>query len=194
MNFLAHLYLSGNDEEIIIGNFIADHVKGKAIEKFSDGIRSGILLHREIDAFTDSHPIFLQSKHRLSENYHKYAGVITDMFYDHYLSSTWNDYSNESIDSFTSRMYKIVMKKYLILPTKTKYLLPFMAKNNWLKAYGTFEGLERALKGMEKRTPFDSGMGNAIVDLKKDYSLYLDEFKEFFPQIVSFSEDLRKSA
>jgi acyl carrier protein phosphodiesterase len=194
MNFLAHLYLSGNDEETIIGNFIADHVKGKAIEKFSDSIKSGILLHRKIDAFTDSHPVFIESKLRLAQNYRKYAGVITDMFYDHFLSANWEDYCAESIDSFTSRMYRIIMKKYFILPAKTKYILPFMAKDNWLKAYGTFEGIERALRGMDRRTPFESGMGEAVIDLKKDYPSYREEFQTFFPAIIDFSKNLRKSA
>jgi len=192
MNFLAHLYLSGNEEEIIVGNFIADHVKGKAINKFNDEIRRGIQLHRDIDAFTDSHPIFIQSKNRLAINYRKYAGVIADMFYDHYLSSLWGNYSQEKIESYTSRMYRIVMKRYFILPLKTQRILPFMAKDNWLKAYGTTKGLNRALNGMAKRTPFESGMENAITDLKKDYELYRQEFEEFFPQIISYSENWLK--
>ncbi len=193
MNFLAHLYLSGNNDEVIIGNFIADHVKGKAIEKFSDGIRKGIKIHREIDSYTDSHPTFLKSKNRLTKNYRKYAGVITDMFYDHYLSANWGNYSDEKIDAFTNRMYKVVMKKFFILPNKTKQMLPFMAKDNWLKAYGTLEGIERALKGMDRRTPFDSGMGNAVSDLKKDYGLYKEEFTAFFPEIIQFTKELHEN-
>lgn len=194
MNFLAHLYLSGDDEEIIIGNFIADHVKGKAIESYPEGIRDGIYLHREIDMFTDSHPVFIQTRTRLSSNYRKYSGVVADMFYDHFLSADWDSYSSENIDSFTGRMYRLIMKRFLILPAKTKYLIPFMAKDNWLKAYGTFEGLDRALKGMAKRTPFESGMGNAIHDLRKDYLLYQEEFNTFFPEIISFTNKLRKTA
>ncbi|MCF8367673.1 MAG: ACP phosphodiesterase [Bacteroidales bacterium] len=186
MNFLAHLYLSGENEEIIIGNFIADHVKGKAIDKFSDGIKLGILLHREIDRYTDSHPVFISTKNRLAVNYKKYAGVIADMFYDHFLSANWMDYSDENIDSFTHRMYKIIMKKYFILPPKTKRLLPFMAKDNWLKAYGTIDGLERALSGMARRTPFESGMENAVTDLIKDYDIYKSEFDSFFSEIKIF--------
>ena len=187
MNFLAHLYLSGDDEEIITGNFIADHVKGRAIEKFSEGIRAGIVLHREIDTFTDSHHVWIQSKNRLTVKYRKYAGVITDMFYDHFLSANWAEYSDESLDDFTSRMYRIVMKRYLQLPAKTKRMLPFMAKDNWLKNYGTLEGLNRALNGMARRTPFDSGMETAIEELKINYASYADEFERFFPELVNFS-------
>ncbi len=194
MNFLAHLYLSGDDEEIIIGNFIADHVKGRAIEKYSAGIQAGIHLHRGIDAFTDSHPVFLMSKNRLLPVYRKYSGVITDMFYDHFLSANWDEHSTESLESFTQRMYKLIMKRFMILPAKTRYMLPFMAKDNWLKGYGTFEGLERALRGMDRRTPFESGMGDAVRELRNDYDLYREEFNAFFPEIVRFSMLARKSA
>ena len=189
MNFLAHLFLSGENEEIIVGNFIADHVKGNSINKFSDGIKNGIYFHREIDAFTDNHQIFIQSKNRLARKYRKYAGVIVDMFYDHFLSANWKDYSNEPLETFTKRMYKIVLKRFLILPSKTRRILPFMAKDNWLMAYGTTEGIHRALSGMAKRTPFESGMENAVEDLKKDYKIYKEEFQKFFPEVISFSQE-----
>jgi len=186
MNYLGHLYLSGEDEEIITGNFIADHVKGRKIEDFNEGIRNGIRLHREIDTFTDAHPAFLQTKNRLTGNYRKYAGVITDMFYDHFLSKYWDEYSDESINSFTERMYAIVLKRFDIIPGRAKRLLTFMARDNWLKAYGKFEGLSRALNGMAYRTPFESGMENAVVDLRKDYDAYHSEFSAFFPDIIDF--------
>ena len=192
MNFLAHLYLSGDNEETIIGNFIADHVKGNRINKYSEGIIAGIKLHREIDAFTDNHPMFLSSKTRLQEKYKRYSGVIVDMFYDHFLSANWQDYIDEDITLFTNRMYKIVIKRFLILPPKTKIILPFMAKSNWLVAYGTFHGIDKALKGMSGRTAFDSGMENAILDLKQDYDKYRKEFQEFFPDITRFSKNRRR--
>ncbi|OQX78612.1 MAG: ACP phosphodiesterase [Bacteroidetes bacterium 4484_249] len=192
MNFLAHLFLSGDNEEIIVGNFIADHVKGNGINRFNTAIKNGIYFHREIDAFTDNHSLFIQSKNRLALKYRKYSGVIVDMFYDHFLSANWTDYSNEPLEAFTKRMYKIVLKRLLILPSKTRRILPFMAKDNWLMAYGTTEGIDRALSGMAKRTPFESGMENAVNDLIKDYELYKNEFQKFFPDITIFSQEFLK--
>jgi acyl carrier protein phosphodiesterase len=191
MNFLAHLYLSGDDEEIIVGNFIADHVKGKKFQTYSPGIQEGILLHRSIDSFTDAHPVFIKSKNRLATKYRKYAGVITDMFYDHFLSAEWSRYHPEPIEVFTRRMYAILLKKFRILPPRTKRMLPFMAKDNWLKGYGSLEGLDMALKGMDRRTPFDSGMGEAVSDLRNDYDLFRDEFRQFFPEMIRFTEQIR---
>ncbi len=93
MNFLAHLYLSGNDEQLMIGNFIADSVKGSSYKNFPDGIKRGILLHRAIDFYSDNHSVFLKSVERLRPNYHKYAGVIVDIFFDHFLAKNWKEYS-----------------------------------------------------------------------------------------------------
>lgn len=174
---------------MIIGNFIADHVKGKSMLSYNPEIQAGIRLHRKIDVFTDSHPVFMRTCNRLQPGYKKYAGVIADMFYDHFLSANWDLYSNESIDAFTSGMYRILMKHYFKLPAKTQRMLPFMARSNWLKAYGTFEGLGRALSGMEQRTSFASNMGEAVHDLKNNYSLYKEEFELFFPQVTSYARE-----
>lgn len=193
MNFLAHLFLSGNDEEVITGNFIADHVKGDSVMKFSVGIQSGIRLHREIDAFTDSHPVFLKTKERLNGNYRKYAGVVADMYYDHFLSADWKTYSNESLDDFTDRMHSIIAKRFPVLPEKSQRFIAYMKKFNWFKGYGTFEGLGRALYGMSIRTPFNSGIENAVKDLKADYQLYHDEFRVFFPEIIDYTMQRRES-
>src|SRR5688572_7860936 len=105
MNYLAHLYLSGNDQQRMIGNFIADHVKGKAIHDFPEGIRDGIFLHRQIDQFTDSHPVVTESKIRLRGTFHKYAPVIVDVFYDHFLARDWTQYHHQSLEVFAEECY-----------------------------------------------------------------------------------------
>jgi acyl carrier protein phosphodiesterase len=184
MNFLAHLYLSGDDEQLVVGNFIADHVKGNNVFKYSDGIQKGIRLHREIDTFTDAHPIFLQSKSRLADSYRKYAGVVVDMFYDHFLSANWTSYSAEDMESFVDRIHDIIVKRYPILPHRSQQFVAYMKKFNWLSGYGTIGGLTRALRGMANRTPFESKMEQAVKDLTGNYEVFKQEFQEFFPQII----------
>ncbi|MBN2172493.1 MAG: DUF479 domain-containing protein [Bacteroidales bacterium] len=191
MNYLAHLYLSGDNEDLIVGNFIADHVKGKKVQKFNAGVQNGIFLHRQIDTFTDSHPVFLQSKKRLTAKYRKYAGVIVDMFYDHFLSVNWERYSQESLLTFTDRMYEIIIKRYPILPEKSQRFIAYMKRFNWLTGYASFEGLDRALNGMAIRTPFESGMGGAVYDLQRNYVLFRNEFFNFFPDLIQFSDKTR---
>ena len=189
MNFLAHLYLSDDDDNLMLGNFIADAVKGKQIDKFSNEIKKGIYLHREIDKFTDVHPIFKASCARLNEKYHKYSSVIVDMYYDHFLAKNWSDYSKSSLNSFVSNSYSILLRNYFILPAKSKRILPFIILQNWLVNYSNFEGLQKSFDGMARRAKFNSGMENAICDLKADYISYENEFKDFFPIIISFIKE-----
>ena len=186
MNFLAHIYLSHDDENLVLGNFIADMVKGKQMEVFSPEIIRGIQLHRKIDMFTDTHEVFLKSKKRLSPKYRHYSGVLVDMFYDHFLAKYWKEFSDEDINDFVKNAYDILLKNYMILPSRAKKILPFMIASNWLVNYADMASLQKRLTGMAKRTTFESGMENAVYDLRENYDLFLQEFRTFFPQLEEF--------
>ncbi len=186
MNFLSHLYLAGNSDGLIIGNFIADSVKGSDFNSFSKEIQQGILLHRKIDTFTDAHPVVEQSKQRLREKYRKYAGVIVDIYYDHYLAIDWNTYSPVSLEVFTESIYTLVQNNQAILPVKSVQFTRYMLEHNILYGYSKLEGIERVLKGMARRTTFESNMEHAIHDLREHFSLFENEFKQFFPELQQF--------
>jgi len=186
MNFLSHLYLSGNSEGLIIGNFIADSVKGTEFNKFSDDIKKGIILHRKIDSFTDTHPIVEKSKERLRKNYKKYASVIVDIYYDHYLAINWKEHSEESLSDYTQRVYKIINQHLHVLPEKAALFNQYMVKYDILNAYIKTEGIERVLKGMSHRARFESNMEYAINDLHEHYELFHSEFKLFFPELKQY--------
>lgn len=192
MNFLAHLFLSGENEDIIFGNFIADAVKGKAMYDYSEDIQDGIRLHREIDKYTDHHPVFLESKKRLQPTYSKFSGVIVDLYYDHFLARLWDDYSEQELNSFVSDSYALLIRNFKLLPPRSKRLLPFMITQNWLVGYKNLYSMKRVFLGMSRRTSFNSGMENAIEDLQKDYTAYEDEFNTFFPDIIRHMEAYRE--
>lgn len=186
MNFLSHLYLAGNSEGLIIGNFIADAVKGSDYKKYSDQIQKGILLHRQIDTYTDSHEIVEQSKQRLRKDYKKYSGVIVDIYYDHFLATNWNDYSGQPLNDFSKNIYQIIKDNHILLPLKSAQFAKYMFHYNVLEAYAKLEGIDRVLKGMAHRTTFESNMEKAIHDLKEHFQLFENEFKLFFPQLQQF--------
>ena len=186
LNYLAHLFLAGTDPEIILGNFIADHVKGSDILKYSENTRKGISMHRAIDTFTDQHPIVKESIARLRADFRKYAGVIVDMYYDHYLSAHWDDYSEQDIHNFTKTRYDILNTFHSILPARSARLLYYMEKQNWLLSYGSFDGMQQAFNGMSRRTTFKSNMELAVVNLKAGYPEFRHEFRQFFPELQSF--------
>lgn len=187
MNFLAHIYLSGDNEFITIGNFIADGIRGKKYNKYPEDIQIGILLHREIDTFTDAHPIVRQSTKRLHENYSHYSGVIVDILYDHFLAKNWLKYSNIPLDKYVSDFYNSLNTNFEILPLRIQKLIPFMIADNWLLSYAEIEGIQRVLNGMNKRTKNISGMNSATVELKQYYSEFENEFTQFFEELINFS-------
>lgn len=190
MNFLAHLYLSGNRPKIMVGNFIGDFVKGRnPQERYEPEIAAGIELHRAIDHFTDTHEVVKLSKNRLRPKYRHYSGVIIDMFYDHFLAKNWNLYSSESLIDFAQRSYQLIEEHDSILPEKVKYLMPYMTKGNWLLNYSQLEGLSRALNGMTKRSTYDSKMNESIAELQANYLDFENEFTAFFPELNQYCKD-----
>lgn len=186
MNFLAHLYLSGDDEKLMIGNFIGDFVKGSQLITYDSEIQQGILLHRAIDTYTDAHPVVLESKKRLRLAFRHYAPVIVDIYYDHFLARKWDHYSSQPLLEFTRWFYKTIATYKNILPNAVFHMLTFMERDNWLYHYQTIEGIDRALTGLSRRTKFTSNMEHAAAALEQDYAAFEDEFDRFFPDLQKF--------
>ncbi|WP_281635239.1 ACP phosphodiesterase [Flavobacterium marginilacus] len=183
MNFLAHIYLSGDSDLIKIGNFMADGIRGKQFETYPLEIQKGILLHRFIDTYTDAHPVFRKSTKRLHEKYHHYAGVITDVFYDHFLAKNWSNYSKESLTDFTNRFYQSLHDNYEFLSERTRGIMPYMIERNWLMSYQTVEGISKILTQMDGRTKNESKMRFSSNELSEYYSDFESEFIAFFEDI-----------
>lgn len=187
MNYLAHLYLSGSNEHVLVGNFIADSVKGSKHKDYPYDIQRGILLHRQIDTHTDAHPNFRTSTKRLHKNYGHYSGVIVDIFFDHFLAKNWRDYAKLPLADYAQECYSTLNKNIKMIPEKAQYILPFMVKGNWLLNYATLEGISAVLRGMNKRTQGRSGMDKAIEELQQFYTEFESDFKLVFKDLKQMS-------
>lgn len=188
MNFLAHIYLSGLNERIQIGNFMGDGMRGTDYKNFHTDIQIGVLLHRSIDNYTDFHPVFRESKHRFAIEFNHFSGIITDMVYDHFLAKDWEIYHHESLKAFVQRFYKSLTLHQEELNLKTKQLLPYLVKQNWLERYGNLTDLEQILGQMDQRFPLKSNMKKAVDYMYNDYELYQREFHLFFKDLMVHSE------
>ncbi|MEQ1586878.1 MAG: acyl carrier protein phosphodiesterase [Cyclobacteriaceae bacterium] len=177
----------------MVGNFIGDFVRGRNIyEQFKPNIALGIELHREIDEFTDSHSVVMESKKRLRPKYRHYSPVIVDMFYDHFLAKNWQTYHSNPLDQFVSEAYATLNKFEDQLPQRVQGLLPHIIRGNWLYNYSRIEGIHGALSGMSRRTPYESKMDEAVLDLQKFYTEFEDEFSRFFPELQQISNQFLK--
>ena len=191
MNFLAHIYLSGDNELITIGNFVADGVRGNKYKLYPVEIQAGIKLHREIDTFTDAHPIFRQSTKKLHKGYGHYSGVIVDIFYDHFLAKNWKLYSDTLLKDYIDDFYKSLNRNIILLPERFKILTPVMIEGNWLLSYATTDGIQLVLNGMNRRTKGRSKMNEATKELKENYKAFEEDFTQFFKELIEFSTEKR---
>ena len=187
MNFLAHSHLSGDNDDLLFGNFIADAVKGKGHNGFPEAIQNGILIHRKIDSFTDTHPIFRQSLQRIREHFGKFAGIVVDIYYDHFLAHNWHRYSDLQLPDYADHVYRILEERYELLPSRTRRMLPYLTAQNWLVGYANFNGLNAVFQGMDRRTGLRSGMSKAVPVLLENYDDLKSDFFTFYPLLEEFA-------
>lgn len=192
MNFLAHLLISIHDEQIMVGNFIGDFVKGAQIKNYNQKIQKGIRLHRAIDSFTDQHPIVLKSKKRLRSKFGHYSPVIVDVFYDHFIAKDWDKFCTEPLQDFTLRFYELMKKYSHQIPKNVNHMLTYMSTGNWLYNYQFLEGIDKTLTGMSRRTKFQSRMEHATSSLEEHYEDFENEFNLFFPELLSFADNFKE--
>ncbi len=183
MNFLAHLFLSGADDLVKFGNFIGDSVKGKSYENFEPNIRAGILMHREIDRFTDSHPIVKQCNTLFRETYGKYAGVVTDIVFDHFLAANWTDYSNESLENFVKNVEKIIETNFDKIPPEAALFVRQFMKHKRMMCYQNLDCLHDVFTKMAQFTSLPSGADAALAVIRTNYPNLRSNFQTFFKDI-----------
>ncbi len=172
-------------------------MKGNDLENYPTEVCIGIKVHREIDYFTDKHPIVKEGTKRLWSSYRHYAGVIIDMFYDHLLAVNFESFSEKPLDKFSQESYLLLESNIDWLPAKAQNMLPYMIRGNWLLNYQHLGGIHRSLQGISRRTKFDVQLEKSVQWLQKDFELYQSEFLEFFPEAIlhisNFREDLINS-
>lgn len=189
MNYLAHLFLSGTDEQTMVGNFIGDHIKGSSWEKFPENIRKGILMHRQIDVFTDTHQKFREAKTLFRPELGLYSGIIVDFMYDHFLASNWNDYSDITLRTFAKRTHAILLENFMLLPLRVQGFLPFLIQNRRLESYATTSGIIQALKIMSNYSSLPAKHDFVLHTLLANYDFFTQNFKEFMSDIILFTKE-----
>lgn len=184
MNFLAHIYLSGNDKEMQIGNFIGDAVKGNKYLNYNEGIKNGILLHRKIDFFTDNHHIVKQGVERFKPKYGRYSPVVMDIFYDYFLIKNWDKYSEINLNKFAKDFHINLLKHYFVIPSRARRISISIIVNRWLHRYGSKDGLAEVLDKMAfyRNIPDYSGFAISVLsDFEEEFN---EEFITFFDELI----------
>ncbi|WP_414619505.1 ACP phosphodiesterase [Calothrix sp. CCY 0018] len=187
MNYLAHLLLSDGTAESLIGNLLGDFVKGSIENIYPHEIIKGIYLHRKIDCFTDSHPIFRSSKRLISLNRRKFSGMMIDVFYDHFLAKNWSNYSSTSLADFTNHVYQVLQENKNILPERLNSILPDMIAYDWLASYRETSTINRAINGLSRRIKSKNNLVGGVEELFLNYQQLQTDFSIFFPELIDYT-------
>jgi acyl carrier protein phosphodiesterase len=187
MNYLAHAYLSFNDEEILVGNLISDFVKGKKKFDYTEGIQKGITLHRAIDTFTDSHEATKMAKEIFRPCYRLYSGAFVDVVYDHFLATDVSEFNEQSLKEFSDNVYKMVGGHVSELPERFARMFPYMKSQNWLFNYRTTWGTESSFGGVVGRARYLEESDTAASLFEEHYDKLKECYRAFFPDVKSFA-------
>jgi acyl carrier protein phosphodiesterase len=192
LNYLAHLYLARHSDDAMLGALLGDFVKPHSGAQFSAETDMEIVIHRKVDAFTDSHPLVLQAKQSFAGPSRRYAGILLDVFYDHVLATHWAQYSDVALDQFILRFYQTLRNKAEILPPRLAHAAPYMIEQDWLGSYSTFAGVDIAVRRISTRLSKNGDvMIEALRDLEANYAAFSDGFHAFFPELIAFVERTR---
>lgn len=189
MNYLAHIYLSQEKELLSIGNFMADGIRGQQYLDFHPEIQKGILLHRFIDTFTDAHPVYRKSKHKLHDKYGHYSGVIMDIVYDHFLAKNWSKFHSTPLEEYAQNFYAYLKKNHNLLTERTQKILPYMIARDWLTIYASLAGLEMILFQMDYKTKHRANMPEAMIEIQQHYPTLEEEFFTFFEELRNATQE-----
>jgi acyl carrier protein phosphodiesterase len=187
MNYLAHLYLAGPEPEALLGALMGDFVKGPLGERYPPGITRALAQHRRIDSFTDAHPVTAGSRARVTPARRRFAGIMVDLFYDHFLARNWNEHADEPLDAFTGRVYALLDQHLALLPERLRSIAPRMGRFDWLGSYARIESVHAALDRMSLRLERENPLAGAGEELEANYAAFEADFRAFFPEVVRFA-------
>jgi acyl carrier protein phosphodiesterase len=187
MNYLAHLYLSEPAEDAWLGSLLGDFVKGPLDGRYGASITRAIALHRKIDSFTDAHSVVLRSKSRVSPRRRRYAGIMIDMFYDHFLAKYWREFHGEPIGVFTGRIYRLLDERRALLPDRLQAMAPNMARSDWLASYAHVGSIRSALDRMGGRLKGENRLLDSADELIEHYGDLEKDFRAFMPDVMRFA-------
>jgi acyl carrier protein phosphodiesterase len=190
MNYLAHLFLADPTPELLIGNLLGDFRTGISLDRYSPLIRQGIETHLKIDAYTDSHPIVRTDKQLFSPTQRRFAGIILDVLYDHYLAKHWGNYSPIALTDFSRNVYHILHSHRDILPEKLQRALPEMIQNDWLCSYAELSTIEYVLTRMAKRFKRPTPIAASYSEILTHYNAFEQGFLDFFPDLITYCKTL----
>jgi acyl carrier protein phosphodiesterase len=186
VNYLFHIYLSGSDPEILIGNFMGDFVKGRLGDDFAPRVRRGIELHRRIDSFARDQADFNRSRLRIGQEFGLYRGVLVDLFYDHFLARDWQRWSDQPLAVFLDQTRGVIQARRDQLPQRLDAIVSVIF-DDLLPSYAEPAGIVQALERMSRRVRRVNPLAGGGAELLRSYAELETDFLAFLPEVRQFA-------
>ena len=184
MNLLAHAYLGFDDPELIAGQVAGDFVKGRDLSDYPEAIAHGIRMHRNLDAWTDRHPVFRRSCERFPRARRRVAGIVVDLVYDHSLARQWSFFCHTDLVEYAGFLYSNLEASEPDLPDRMKRFIRRSPQVGLFEGYRETEGLERAIRFVASRMK-RSELFDGVLEEVGELLPQLDtDFAEFFPAAI----------
>jgi len=194
MNFLAHAWLAGPEGAYRLGGLLGDFIKGPVPDTLPPEVGEGVRLHRAIDSYAESHPAFRTSRGRVSPTRRRVAGIMVDMFYDHFLARFWAEYQpGDRLEDYTARQYALLASFGEDLPARLARILPAMRADDWLASYREVDSVAAALDRMATRLTRANPLPGSGEELLADYAGFERDFRAFIADARHFADDWRRS-
>ena len=184
MNYLAHAFFADPTPASLLGSLMGDFVKGPLHERYAADVRRAIALHRRIDAITDAHPVTLASRARMAASHRRFAGIIIDVAYDHFLARHWTDYARVPLAAFVAEVYAALQCQQAVMPERMQRVVPRMIAQDWLASYRELDSIDAAFKGISKRLSRPNTLASAIDEVTRNYGDLCADFRAFFPDLI----------
>ncbi len=189
MNFLAHAVLAGDDPALIVGGVVGDWIKGPLPGPLPPDLARGVALHRAIDSHAESHPAFCRSRHRVSPERRRYAGVLVDIFYDHLLARDWAQHQPVALDRYCTTVYRHITTRLADLPEHARPAMRLMASENWLHSYADLDSIADVLHRMSLRVKRSNPLAGAEQEFAADPAGYMADFQAWYRDTALFARE-----
>lgn len=184
MNYLGHLFFSKNDKQLMLANLFGDFVKGKDLSGYSAKVREGIVLHRAIDNYIDTHPAVLELLHELYAQLPKVAGIAVDLYFDHLLAKNWNRYHPQPLEEFLDQFYESIDVTHDDYSPSFRNMIGHLVRVNWISYYPTTDGLDKACNGVSSRLSFPNELKNGLRVFRKHKERITAVFERYMTDAI----------
>ncbi|MFV8818056.1 ACP phosphodiesterase [Haliea sp. E17] len=187
MNYLAHFHLAWPDPGLIAGALEGDYRKGPLRGELPAPVERGIRLHRAVDAYTDSHPLIETLRRQFPDGLRRYAGILIDLSFDHFLCRHWQRFNDLPRASFNQLVYRELAGAQADLSPPARRMAQRMSDIDLLDHYARWDTIPASAARIGERLK----RGNPFLDAERDLAPHRDAIEQaflaFYPQLFEFA-------